>query len=164
MFAAIQHCSCVITLVTVMHLSVFVCLYLCFCMCTHTLYLLLAWLYCVLSKSKLYFVFFLYFVVVYCEFSVSSFPSSDHLFQGQLFSRLTREWYRRLLPRSISSKWSKGEFTLLTFSCTVAVLTFNCLSVFRANSHLVPDNCAIPGLPRLACHSLGHHLKRPLVA
>lgn len=81
--------------------------------------------------------------------------------QGQLFSSFTREWYRRLLPRSISSKWSKGEFTLLTFLCTVAVLTFNCLSVFRANSHLVPDNRAILGLPLLSCHTLGHHLKRP---
>lgn len=117
-----------------------------------------------LSKRKLYFVFLFYFVLCTASSSVSSFPSSDHLFQGQLFSGLTREWYRRLLPRSISSKWSKGEFTLLTFPCTVAVLTFNCLSVFRANSHLVPDNCAIAGLPRLARLSLGHHLKQPFIA
>lgn len=154
--------------------TLFMCDYPCYCnalecfrmfvllflyVCTHCTSCLLAWLYCVLSKS-------FFFILFLCTASspVSIFPSSDHLFQGQLFSRLTREWYRRLLPRSISSKWSKGEFTLLTFSCTVAVLTFNCLSVFRANSHLVPDNCAIPGLPRLASHSLGQHLKQPLVA
>lgn len=119
---------------------------------------------CTLFFFFCFYLFFLFSLLCTASSHVSSFPSSDHLFQGQLFSRLTREWYRRLLLQSISSKWSKGEFTLLTFSCTVAVLTFNCLSVFRANSHLVPDNCAIPGLPRLACFSLGHHLKQPLVA
>lgn len=105
------------------------------------------------------------FVFCFCVFRVFFLCESFLIWpsnQGQLFSRFTREWYRRLLPRSISSKWSKGEFTLLTFLCTVAVLTFNCLSVFRANSHLVPDNCAILGLPLLSCHTLGHHLKRPL--
>ena len=172
MFAAVRHCSCVITLVTVMHLSVFLCLYLCLCVCvcvcvcvcTHCASYLLGYIVCCPRASCTLFSVFLFLLLCTVSSPVSSFPSSDHLFQGQLFSRLTREWYRRLLPRSISSKWSKGEFTLLTFSCTVAVLTFNCLSVFRANSHLVPDNCAIPGLPRLACHSLGHHLKQPLIA
>lgn len=162
-FCAIQRCSCVITSVTLKPLSAF-------CVCTQVCVgvraprFLFACLCFLPSKRKLYFVFLFYFVLCTASSPVSSFPSSDHLFQGQLFSGLTREWYRRLLPRSISSKWSKGEFTLLTFSCTVAVLTFNCLSVFRANSHLVPDNCAIAGLPRLACLSLGHHLKQPFVA
>lgn len=77
---------------------------------------------------------------------------------------LLGEWYGRLLPRSISSKWSKGEFALLASSCTVAVLTFNCLSVFSANSHLRPDNCAIPGHLRLACRSSGCHWKKALAA
>lgn len=130
--------------------------------CTHCISCLLGYIVCC-QRASCTFLFVCLFVLCAVS-SVSSFPSSDHLFQGQLFSRLTREWYRRLLPRSISSKWSKGEFTLLTFSCTVAVLTFNCLSVFRANSHLVPDNRAIPGLPCLACHSLRHHIKQPLVA
>lgn len=159
------YCSYMITLVTVMHWSVFRMLVLVFCACVYTLYFLLVWLYCIPSTSIMYFSFLLLFLFVCATWSpVSNFLSSDHLFQGQLFSRLTREWYRRLLPRSISSKWSKGEFALLTFPCTVAVLTFNCLSVFRANSYLVLDNCAIPGLLRLACHSLRHHLKQPLNA
>lgn len=126
--------------------------------CAHPFFLLD----CNFLQSELYCFFNLFLCFV--SSLVSCFPSSDHLFQGQLFSRLTREWYRRLLPRSISSKWSKGEFTLLTSLCTVAVLTFNCLSVFRANSHLVPDNCGIPGLPGLAWRSLGYHLKLPLIA
>lgn len=132
-------------------------LYSCIYWCSHRF---LAWFELFAVRVIRFFNLFLCFV----SSLVSSSPSSDHLFQGQLFSRLTREWYRRLLPRSISSKWSKGEFTLLTSSCTVAVLTFNCLSVFRANSHLVPDNCAIPGLPVLAWHSHGYHLKLPLIA
>lgn len=126
-------------------------------MYVHTLFSCLILIVC---RVILFFNLFLCFV----SSLVSSSPSSDHLFQGQLFRRLTREWYRRLLPRSISSKWSKGEFTLLTFLSTVAVLTFNCLSVFRANSHLVPDNCGIPGLPGLAWRSPGYHLKLPLIA
>ena len=142
----------------------FVLMFVCVCVCTHCASYLLGYIVCCPRASCTLFSVFLFLLLCTVSSPVSSFPSSDHLFQGQLFSRLTREWYRRLLPRSISSKWSKGEFTLLTFSCTVAVLTFNCLSVFRANSHLVPDNCAIPGLPRLACHSLGHHLKQPLIA
>ena len=158
--------------------TLFMCDYPCYCyalecfcvsvfVCSHCISTLLGYIVCCLRAScSLFFCFFIIIILLLCTMSspFSSFPSSDHLFQGQLFRRLTREWYRRLLPRSISSKWSKGEFTLLTSSCTVAVLTFNCLSVFRANSHLVPDNCAIPGLPRLACHSLGHHLKQPLIA
>lgn len=132
-------------------------LHCCIYACKHPFFCLI-----VIVCSQSYIVFFNLFLC-FASSLLSSSPSSDHLFQGQLFSRLTREWYRRLLPRSISSKWSKGEFTLLTFSCTVAVLTFNCLSVFRANSHLVPDNCAIPGLPGLTWRSLGYHLKLPLV-
>lgn len=108
--------------------------------------------------------FFFFFFLFVCLFpraaSFPASPSSDHLFQGQLFSRLTGEWYGRLLPRSISSKWSKGEFALLAFSCTVAVLTFNCLSVFSANSHSAPDNCAVPGHPCLTCRSSGCHCKK----
>lgn len=52
------------------------------------------------------------------------------------FHKAYGEWYKRLLLRSISWKWNKGELALLTFSCTVAALTFNCLSVFSNNSHL----------------------------
>lgn len=72
MFAAIQHCSCVITLVTVMHLSVFVCY-----VSVRTLYFSPAWLYCVLSKSKLYFVFFLIFC--FCVLRVLLSPALSHL-------------------------------------------------------------------------------------
>lgn len=162
---AIQHCSCTITLVTLMHLSVFSYIaHLHLCMCVYSTHCASCTLGYIVHYPRASCNFFCFLFLCTASSPVSSFPSSHHLFQGQLFSRLTREWYRRLLPRSISSKWSKGEFTLLTFSCTVAVLTFNCLSVFRANSHLVPDNCAIPGLPRLTCHSPGHHLKQPLIA
>lgn len=130
--------------------------------CTHCISSLLG--YDTVLLSNMVFVIFLDFFSV-CLFvrtaSVLASPSSDHLFQGQLFGRLTGERCGRLLPRSISSKWSKGEFALLAFSCTVAVLTFNCLSVFSANSHLVPDNCAIPGHPCLAAARTGAIEKRP---
>ncbi len=64
MFATIQNCSCVITLVTVMHLSVFVCLYLCLCTCVHTVLLACLVILCPRASCTLFYFFLFCFCVL----------------------------------------------------------------------------------------------------
>lgn len=90
-FSTIQHCSCVNNLVIIIHLSVFACLYLCLCMFVHSVFLACLVILCTVKEQVV--LLFLYVCLFLCIVSspVSGFPSSDHLFQGQLFSRLTGE-------------------------------------------------------------------------
>lgn len=58
---------------------------------THCASCLLGYIVCCPRVSCTLFSVFLFLLLCIVSSPVSSFPSSDHLFQGQLFSRLTRE-------------------------------------------------------------------------
>lgn len=74
-FSTIQHCSCVNNLVIIIHLSVFVCLYLCLCMFVHSVFLACLVILCTIKEQ----VVLLFLFVCFCVLWVLLSPAFPHL-------------------------------------------------------------------------------------